>query len=323
MQNFRTEINISPNPQKLTYSSKILAIGSCFSENIAQQLKRRRFDIVGNPYGTVFNPVSIFKQLEYSVKNTPPLSEHYIENNGLWSHYDFHSKFSALSKIEVETKLKKEIGKNADRLKKTNTLIITLGSAYVYSLADSEYIVANCHKVNSTNFTKRLLSVDEIVSSFRRIYQHLNQVENIILTVSPVRHIKDSLTLNAVSKSTLRLACHQILYEFPHVKYFPAYEFQLDDLRDYRFYKQDMLHPNQTAKDYIFDKFADAYLEEETKPLVKQVLKLVTAASHRPFQTSSDNHQKFIKETISAMEALSSQVNFTELIAELKSQLIE
>lgn len=323
MPKFRTELIISPNPQKLTYNSKLLAIGSCFSENIAQQFKQRRFDIVGNPFGTVFNPISIFNQVEYSLSNTIPNPEYFVENSGRWSHYDFHSKFNSLSKDELETKLAHEIKKNTERLKITNTLIITLGSAFIYQLVKGNHIVANCHKVSPNNFTKRLLTVDEIVDAFRRIYQRLNHVENIILTVSPVRHIKDSLTLNAVSKSTLRLACHQILYEFPHAKYFPAYEFQLDDLRDYRFYEQDMIHPSQAAKDYIFNKFSEAYLGDETKHLVKQVVKLITAASHRPFLVSSDQHQNFIKETISAMETLADKVNFTELIAELKSQLIE
>ncbi|HNH61933.1 MAG TPA: GSCFA domain-containing protein, partial [Cyclobacteriaceae bacterium] len=199
-------------------------------------------------------------------------------------------------------------------------------TAFVYKRNDTGDIVANCHKVPSANFTKELLTEKKIVESFQGFYQNLkafNPSCKIILTVSPVRHIKDSIQLNGVSKAILRSACHTISEQHPEVQYFPAFEIMMDDLRDYRFYKSDMLHPAPVAEDYIWEKFSEAYFDKSTQEFLINWKQIVTALNHKPFHGDSDSHRSFLKKLLTDLEDLRGTVNVEEELASVKAQLHE
>lgn len=322
---FRTEIHISPSDTKINLQEKIITTGSCFSDAIGSQLLQNKFDVLVNPFGTTYNPYSIHKTLRYAIYNQVVPEHTYLENQGIVSNYDFHSSFSSHEKSEVEKKLKELIGATHYFLKDASWIIIAYGTAWVYERNDTGDIVANCHKVPSANFTKSLLSQKKVLESFQEFYQGLktfNPKCKVILTVSPVRHIKDTLELNSVSKAVLRLACQTITEMHSDVFYFPSFEIMMDDLRDYRFYKSDMLHPSEDAEEYIWNKFVNSFLDESTKDFIKQWQPIQTALQHKPFHPKSIAHQSFLRNTLSQLEALQKIASVEREIQFVKSQLL-
>jgi hypothetical protein len=210
-------------------------------------------------------------------------------------------------------------------LETTSRILITYGTAWSYSRKDTGEAVANCHKLPQGNFQKRLLNSDEVVESFGLLFNRLRNLNpdiSIILTLSPVRHLRDTLELNSVSKAVLRVACHHIAEQFESVEYFPAYEMMMDDLRDYRFYKSDMLHPTEDAEDYIWDKFSEKYFTSETKTFLKEWGSVLAALAHRPFHPASEAHQRFLKETLKKLEGLKSSVDVREEIAAVRGRIV-
>ncbi len=324
MIEFRTEIKITPSASKMNIKSRILTQGSCFADAIGNRLTMHKLKALVNPFGVIYNPESIHKVLTYSIFNEP-LPEHtYLYHHDIHLNYNFHSEFSALKKQELTSRLMNTIGSTNYFLKDTEWLLITYGTAWVYHRKDTREIVANCHKMPANVFTKSLLTADEIISSFRIFHDFVKQFNphlKIIVTVSPVRHLKDSLELNSVSKSVLRLACHAIANQFDSVEYFPAYEMMMDDLRDYRFYKSDMLHPTSEAEDYIWEKFMERYLDEAAKDFIKKWKIILSALHHRPFHPNSSAHQQFLKDTLKKVEELKSWVNVEEEEMLLKKQI--
>jgi hypothetical protein len=321
---FRTEVHPIQSPNKINFSEKILTIGSCFSDTIGNALAENKFSVLVNPFGTTYNPHSIHKLLRYAIHNQVVPEHTYLENKGVYSNYDFHSKFSSLQKHDVEHALKETIGATHYFLKDAQWIFLTYGTAWVYERNDTGDIVSNCHKVPTGNFNKVLLSQKKVLESFEEIYTELksfNPTCKIILTVSPVRHIKDTLQLNSVSKSVLRLACQTITETHSDVLYFPSYEIMMDDLRDYRFYKPDMIHPSEEAEQYIFTKFAEACFDEPTLQFIKQWQPLRQALNHKPFLPESESHQQFLRNTLNQLEALQSKVNLSKEINIIKSQL--
>lgn len=236
----------------------------------------------------------------------------YVESQGTWRHFDFHSKFADVEKDKLEAELKGAFINPED----FDVIIITYGTSWVYRLNGE--VVANCHKVPAHAFKKELLSVNEIIQSFEKFYR---EDKKVILTLSPVRHIKDTMELNQVSKSILRTAIHEITMAWPEVDYFPAYEIMLDDLRDYRFYEPDMIHPSQTAIDYIWGKFGERYFSKETQDLNIQWLKLLRSINHRPFHPSTKQHQSFLRQTLHDLQELKDRIDVTREIEELESRL--
>ncbi|WP_020532097.1 GSCFA domain-containing protein [Flexithrix dorotheae] len=321
MSTFRTELHIEENPEKIQYNSKILSLGSGFSHHIANHFFKYKFRVNSNPFGTIYNPISIFNLIDMSLGNKSISESLITKNNDVWNHFYFHFKTKASSRNELLENLKREVKKNHEYLKKTDFLILTFGSAYVYKHAKTHRIVANCHKAPAKLFNKELLTTNEIIEGFRKIYHSLNHIRDIILIVSPVMHTKGSITLNAVSKSVLRLACHQIKNEFPHVKYFPAYEFLLDDLRDYRFYEKDLIHPNEMAMDYIFNKFVKAYVDKDDQQYIMQVEEILEAVDHVPYNPQSEEYQSYIKDAIGKIENLGSRIDSSTLLEDLKGKL--
>ena len=324
MNSFRTELSPTLEESKIDHLSRILTIGSCFSDSIGNKLKENKFLTLINPFGAVYNPVSIHELLTHACAQTYPPKSAQVSHQGLYFNYQFHSKFFDEQEAELSRKIREAIDGCHQFIKDSSVLIITYGTAFVYQRNDTNEIVANCHKVPDMQFTRRLLDVEEIISSFGFLHKILKThlpVENIVLTVSPVRHLTDTLELNSLSKSTLRVACQKIVDQFPTTGYFPSYEIMMDDLRDYRFYKADMIHPTEQAEDYIWEKFSQTYFSKSTLGFLKQWDGLNKAIAHRPLHANSSSHKAFLKETISRLEELRLRIDVEREISQLKSQL--
>jgi hypothetical protein len=325
MNDFRTTVSISSSKNKIDLKTSVFTLGSCFSDVIGSDLDRYKIPVRVNPFGVIYNPPSIHNVLGYAIRNQSPDPTLYIESQGIYFNYDLHSEFSSLSKPELTSRIASTIDDAHAFLKKANWLIVTYGTAWVYQLKSTGRIVANCHKQPARDFEKRLMNMEEIVTSFKDFHRSLIPINpdiRIILTVSPVRHIKDTLELNNVSKSTLRLACHTIANSIDRVDYFPSFEIMMDDLRDYRFYKSDMIHPSRDAEEYIWEKFADRYIADDTRKFMNDFDKILAALAHKPFQPHSESHQRFLKETLRNLENLKSTVNVDKEIADIKRQII-
>lgn len=321
---FRTELHIGPNDHKITLDTPILSIGSCFSNCIGERLAANKFKTLVNPFGIIFNPLSIGKLLQYAIENRMPEDQTYLENQSVFRNYDFHSDFSDISKASLKAKVEKTIHHAGNFLRSAEWLTITPGTAFVYELKENNHTVANCHKMPPALFTKKLLKVEEIIFNFSQLYERIKKINprlKFILTVSPVRHIKDTIDLNSMSKSVLRLAWGQLAARYEEVDYFPSYEIMMDDLRDYRFYKADMLHPTEVAENYIWEKFSQRYFDQETITFLEAWQKIKNAIRHKPFHPDSQAHQQFISQTIHQLKSLSHQIDVSDEIALLKKQL--
>lgn len=291
----QTVVPIPTSPIQFDYQSKICCIGSCFSDHIGSRLKRLKFDCLNNPAGVLFNPISIFNLLNQAIKSEPVLKEKLVYRDGLYFHYDWHSMHYNVDKDILLDELNTRSKKIAESLDSAKLCIITLGSAWVYEHAEG--IVANCHKMSGDLFQKRLLSPDEIKTSFLDFYTRIknrNTDIHFIFTISPVRHWKDGPENNQLSKSILHLFKHEVCSELKDCHYFPSYEIVMDELRDYRYYKQDMLHPNETAVRYICDKFMEAHLSNRDIKEVHALEKLLIGMEHKVLHPESKSHLKFL-----------------------------
>lgn len=324
MDNFRTVLSSSPSPFSIGLRDPCFTIGSCFADNLGLLLQKHKFEVLVNPFGTSYNPISIHKVMNYAIRNELPSAETYGELNETHFNFDFHSSFSALDPKLLHRNIANSIAKSHDFIKTATTLLITYGTSWVYERKDNGELVSNCHKVAAAHFNKQLLTQKKILESFENFYQQLNAINpniRIILTLSPVRHLKDSLELNAVSKSILRLSCHTLSEMYPQVEYFPAYEIVLDDLRDYRFYDRDLLHPSGEAIDYIWRFFGERFFTRDTAAFVKQWDEISKALAHRPYHPTSAMHQKFLSNLLSKLEELKRTLNVDKEISQVKSQL--
>ncbi|TDE16452.1 GSCFA domain-containing protein [Dyadobacter psychrotolerans] len=313
-----TEVNINPPDWKVTHRSKILTIGSCFAEVLGQQLDNYKFPVMSNPFGTVFNPLTICKIIDSVLDEKAPHPGLYLENQDkICLHHDFHSSQWAADKSDLERLLLGKIKNTKKFLSEAEVLVVTLGTAYAYRHKATNTLVGNCHKVPSDRFVKELLHPDQIVIPFEQLFHKLKSFRRdlrIILTVSPVRHTRDTLTLNQVSKSTLRLVCHRLSEKFRQVDYFPSYEIMVDELRDYRFYEDDLIHPNALAEDYIFRIFTDAYIDQSAFGFMKEWESVRLLLNHRPQHGPTESQFKLL----TAMKAkLSQMVSVTDVSAEL------
>src|SRR6185437_8199300 len=250
---FRTTFNIAPSIFTIDHSTKIVSVGSCFADVIGGKLEDSKFKVVKNPFGIIYNPVSILKTFQLILNKESLSDDSYLEHDGIWYNYHLHSQVNASTKEELVTTIK-DITEGAHEFtSKAQLVIITLGTSFVYRRITYNDIVANCHKVPAAQFKKGLLSLDAIKESLNQLIELLRTVNsnvNILFTVSPVRHIKDTVLLNNVSKSLLRVGIHEVCEKHTNTHYFPAFELMMDDLRDYRFYKEDMIHPTALAEDY-------------------------------------------------------------------------
>ena len=304
----QTHISLSKNIKNLIdYNSKVILLGSCFSDNIGKKLRYHKFQSVLNPFGILFHP----KAIESVIKNAITKKEYTEEDvfffNERWQSFTTHSKLSASSKEEALNQLNQGSALINTALKSSTHIIITLGTSWVYRFLASGKIVANCHKVPQHKFKKELLPITEInksLSSIISLVRKVNPNINFIFTISPVRHLRDGFIENQQSKSHLISALHQIIKNQKNIFYFPSYEIMMDELRDYRFYKEDMIHPNQIAINYIWEKFYENWLSDEAIDLKKQVIKIQRGLEHKPFNTDSNEYREFLSSLQKKIKAL-------------------
>lgn len=294
MPTFRTIIPLKKQKQTFGYHDKFMLMGSCFAENMGDYLQKNQFQTLVNPFGIIFNTASLSKIIHRLVNLDYFTSKDCFENQGIWSSFEVHSCMNNLTEVEFLDNLNQQIDVAHRYIKESTVFILTLGTSWVYKHIDTNEIVANCHKIEQKKFEKHLLSTVENEKYLNQIIQDLKTINpeiKLIITVSPVRHIKDGFVENTLSKAQLISAIHSILTI--DMDYFPSYEIMMDDLRDYRFYAEDMLHPNQLATAYIWENFIQSYFSEETHQILKLVYQINNGLNHRPFNENHESHIKF------------------------------
>ncbi len=322
---FHTEFSPEPLPYRIGLNSKIVTIGSCFADVMGRRLTDHKLSVLNNPFGTIFNPVSIAKLLTMALYGTAPDETRYIERDGVWFHYDFHSSLWAKSQDELRDKLYTRLAQTAEAIRKADFLFLTLGSAVVYRHVETGKVVANCHKMPGSLFEKYLYHIDHLRDDLTRLLKTLHKANpglKVLLTVSPVRHTRDTLPLNSVSKSTLRVITHELTVWTDWVAYFPAYELMMDDLRDYRFYEADMIHPNTQAHDYIFDKFAGSAFDTDLRSFIAEWAQITKSLAHRPlYGDASPANYQFLSKLLGQLEAISKHIDVSAELADVRSRL--
>jgi hypothetical protein len=311
---FRTPVNILKNGNTINHSQNILMFGSCFSENIYNKLKSYRFNCFSNPTGIVYNPLSIAAIVQRLLNRKAYTKDELIFQNGLWKSFDHHSVFNNSDPDICIEKINADFFEAATLIEKLDVLVLTFGSAFVYQLKDDLRVVSNCHKLPESRFIRRIASIDEISSScgdFLGALLKINPALNIILTVSPVRHLRDNAHENAVSKSHLISSIYTLEQTFNNVYYFPAFEIMMDELRDYRFFASDMVHPSDVAIDFIWEKFCQACLDKKTYGFISKYAKVLAARNHRVMCPESDTVSAFANAQIRYLETL--QKDFPEI----------
>ncbi len=307
---FRTEIEIPCAKEQLEYSSKILSVGSCFAQSIGGKLRESKFDVCVNPTGVLFNPTSIVSTLERFEECRTIEPTELESRQEEYFHFDFHSSFNTSSPEKSMQMINSAVELGYKALQQCDTLIITLGTAWIYRLKESGKTVANCHKEPASRFERRAMSTEEITNIFSKFIERYPS-KQFIFSVSPIRHLSDGLAENSLSKATLRVAIDQLEQKFENVAYFPAYEILLDDLRDYRFYADDMLHPSPKAIEYIWSKFCQSYISTSAQKTMERVAAIIRAAAHRPFNSTSEAHREFCRKQLELIKELES-INFSE-----------
>ena len=296
---FRTELDPVAEPHGgIDYHSKIVLLGSCFAENIGDKLAYFKFQFLQNPFGVLFHPKALENCILNAINKKVYDASDLIKSQGLWCSYDAHSRLNDPDQEKVLQHLNRAVNELHEGLKTASHLVISLGTAWAYRHTSLDRLVANCHKVPQREFLKELSSVDSISESLDGIIQlvkSINQEVRIVFTVSPVRHLKDGFTENNRSKSHLLAAVHQLVEPRHKVHYFPSYEYLLDDLRDYRFYKEDMIHPNAIAVDYIWNKFVSTWLSPSVSEVMKTVDQIQKGSAHKPFHADSKEHMRFLE----------------------------
>lgn len=300
---FRTPIPISESPFLIDYNTSIVSVGSCFAENMAEKFAYYKFPNCCNPFGIIFNPKSIERLLQRVVDKEYFAEKDVFFHNDLWHCFEVHSELSNPDKEAFLNSLNCLIDSTNQQITEATHFLFTYGTAWVYRNIESNQIVANCHKVPQKQFTKELLTVETIQTAIKNtisLIQSVNPEAKFTFTVSPVRHIKDGFVENTLSKAHLISAIHSAhpdSYRDSQLiayNYFPSYEIMMDELRDYRFYAEDMLHPNQLAIDYIWQRFKESSISKSALELMEEIESIQKALSHRSFNPQSESHQKFV-----------------------------
>jgi hypothetical protein len=316
MNKYYTEIEFEDYKQRIGYEDKILFMGSCFTENIGGIMEGLKFRTSINPFGILYNPMSVAASLRRLMDQKQYQADDLFEHNGVWGSFDFHSRFSASSAKEALEKMNKQVKHGHDFLKEANYLILTFGTAWVYELKAKGSLVANCHKFPASDFHRYRLTPGEIVDEFRDLLTCLwkfNPNLKFLFTVSPIRHLKDTAHGNQLSKSTLLLAVDRLVtgFEDAACSYFPSYEIVMDELRDYRFYAPDLVHLSSVAVGHIWGKFCEVLLKDEARKLMTQIEKLQKSFAHKPFRKDVPEYARFLTQNINKIEQLT--INFPYL----------
>jgi hypothetical protein len=313
---FHFEFDIKKLGQPIMHKDKLFLIGSCFTENMGEKLKKYKFSILENPNGILFNPVSVTEALTSYMENSLVTEANLFQLNEGWHSWKHHSRFSGLSAEDSLNKINTSTSNAHDYLKRADYLMITLGSSWIYTLTDKAInakpgsIAANNHKAPADWFYRRLMTTEEVLQTLdNTLYRlfHFNSKLKIIFTISPVRHLREGVVENNRSKAVLIQAVHHLVDKFDRLYYFPAYELVIDDLRDYRFYAEDLVHPNYSATQYVWEKFINACIDEKAKSLMEEIHSINLAYQHKPFNASSEQHKKFLQSFYEKTKAIQEQ----------------
>lgn len=308
---FRTEVDISASEKKLQLDHSVFSIGSCFSAEISRLLERGQIQNLNNPFGTIFNPVS----LKHCIKKCHDAGfyseQELISFGGNYISLDHHTSFDSPYSHLVLEKINSKIELANQFLQHTDFVVVTYGTSFIYQFLPQKRLAANCHKIPAKFFEKRLLSHLELTDAVYETIQLLTDIckpnVQIIFSVSPVRHTRDGIQQNTLSKAKLFTAIHEVIPEFSNCTYLPIFEIVMDDLRDYRFYREDMVHPSEQAVKYIFEKFGEAFFSDQTKQFISENFKILSALEHRPLDSKCPQYLEFsekIKQRISVQQNL-------------------
>ena len=326
MINYCTYIDIPKPPFDITYKDRFMFMGSCFADNIGGALAEYRFNVSLNPFGVLYNPLSVAMGCRRLANPKPFGEQDLFHYDGMYHSFMHHGKFSDVSAKNSIDKINESLALAAECFCNISHLVITFGTAYVYLLKDNGRVVANCHKLPAAQFERGLLTVDRIVEEWSVLLENLwleNHSLKVIFTVSPIRHRKDGAHLNQISKSTLLLAQQSLVDKYPgRISYFPAYELMMDELRDYRFYADDMIHPSKVAIDYIWERFYETYMDAETKKALKDVEFVNRALRHRPLNPSTDAYEQFLIQTMQKIQQLKDKYPYI-CLTEVENEMVK
>lgn len=312
---FRKVVDIPHSNLDINHQSKLMIFGSCFAENTGKLLIDNRFRAEVNPFGVLFNPASICQAINILLDEVEFNESDIINYEDTFLSFLHHSAFSDTNKNVFLDRINTKRIEATKSLKESDIYFITFGTSYIYSRKDNNQIVANCHKFPASYFNRRRLDTDEIVSSWETLINKIKTINSeakFLFTVSPIRHWKDGAHNNQLSKSILLLAIDKLKEIFPDIHYFPSYEIVLDELRDYRFYAKDMLHPNEIAIEYIWERFSDTYHSVETKSIIKQWNNIRQAIEHRPFNAEGNDYKHFLRQTLLKLNDFKSRYPYFE-----------
>ena len=317
---FRTEISIPKSKIQIEHNNNILTLGSCFAESISQYFNYYKFNILENPFGVLYNPASIYNSLKLTIEKKLFTKDDLIFDQSEFHSYYHHSDFSHHNYDECLSRINNNAKRTINFLKNCDTVIITFGTSFLFRHLEKDIIVSNCHKIPQNQFERRKLTIKETENYIQKTIEILktcNSKMNIIFTVSPVRHWKDGAVDNQLSKSTLLLAVNEIVNKNDNCEYFRAYEIRMDDLRDYRFYSEDLIHPNKIATDYIWERFSESRFTKTCFEIMDEVKKIVQAVKHKPRNINSAKHKEFIKTNIDLINKLTAKFPYLSFEKEL------
>lgn len=321
MQNYQTLVPLPDYPFRIGYQDHILSLGSCFAEHIGQRLANCHFYSLLNPYGILYNPLSIAQGLQRLLQDAPFQQRELFRNQGLWHSFFHHGAFSHPDPEGALAGMNQAYRQAQGFLLTANRLVLTFGTAFVFIYRPSGEVAANCHKLPGSAFERRRLSTREVIAALEPVLYELKNRQpglEVALTVSPVRHIRDGLTENQRSKATLLLACGELCQQLPFAHYFPSYEIMMDELRDYRFYAADMIHPSEVAIDHIWQRFGQAFFDLPTQQLIHRIGKIIAASRHRPLHPQSEPHLQFLRQQLEIAAQLEREFPFLNMDRERK-----
>jgi hypothetical protein len=321
---FRTEIFPNPADRPISHSAKIVSIGSCFAERIGDRLRHYKFRLLQNPFGIIFHPTPLIAPLQAAMANRPDFGKGLFQHQGKWRHLAFHSKLSHSDPEFLSAMIGNAMQATRNALQQADLLIVTLGSSIGYWHHETEQLVANCHKLPQQDFelrSSRLATLKSEYDAFLETLWAFNPKIQVLLTVSPVRHLRSGIVENAGSKAVLRALCQELCEDHAQALYFPSWELLMDDLRDYRFYGKDLSHPTEMAEDYVWQKFSEAWLSPQARSVNAQLDQVYRDLNHRPFDALGDAHKAFLKKLLQRMDHLSSYVDLDLEMDAVRTQI--
>ena len=322
---FRTAIRTPENLGIMHHSDVLMMLGSCFTDNIGAKLRGAMMNVEINPFGTIYNPLSMASCVQRLIADEPERGMDLFQASGVWNSFDFHSRYSLPEKEATLQRMNERITQGHNHLQRSNTLVVTLGTAIVYRLAATGEVVNNCHKVPQHKFTREMASVVEMTSALEAMVEQLhafNPSLYILFTVSPIRHIADGLEMNSLSKASLRVAIDQVIKKYPDFTgYFPSFEIMMDDLRDYRFYAADMVHPSEVAVEYIWQAFRATYFDDPSIQAIARCERVMKRLLHRPMSGNRDVVTRFHDDTLAVVRNLVNEYPYIAEVKEIKNML--